>query len=516
MKTTKRLLSCLLVLAMLFALAIPAFAADSGKVIVKNTEKDVTYGLYRLFDVQKDTVTESGESKTIYSYTVAKGVNSKIFEQEDCPFEIVAGHVQEKENVDDVGLAEWLQKNIGSFVSVESKASNGVDVEFTGLSDGYYVVSRMDGDSPAATAKVGSNTLGNAEVVIFDKNTKDEPVTPPDGKDRYKTLAGGKVTDSVDLGGSVKFDVSFNAKNYTLNPDYEEGKDAPMYVPITSYVVTDTPTGMTIAATKENVTVKVNGTELSDDDYTVDKDENNNIVVSIPWNDGNHSYAVNGATVVITYTGTVDDKDAKNEAVVSPQYEGKKPDEGDKTDKDPVQVKSTDFQIFKTDKENNALQGAEFMLSKVVTEDDAEKTLYYKITETDGKNVVTWEEKAAAATKITDENGLTSFAGLGEGTYQLEETKAPDGYNALDEAITLTIVSNGKDDKDYALIVKNGDKELAKTNGGIYQIQIENDRGTVLPSTGGIGTTMFYVVGGLLVAAAVVVLVSKKRMGAEQ
>lgn len=103
----------------------------------------------------------------------------------------------------------------------------------------------------------------------------------------------------------------------------------------------------------------------------------------------------------------------------------------------------------------------------------------------------------------TGADGKITFAGLGEGTYKLEETKVPAGYNKMeDKEFTITF---NETDKDFSV---TGDlTSLAPT--------IENNSGSTLPSTGGIGTTIFYIVGAVLVIGAAILLVTKKRMSKE-
>ena len=151
--------------------------------------------------------------------------------------------------------------------------------------------------------------------------------------------------------------------------------------------------------------------------------------------------------------------------------------------------------------------------------------VYFKAT----YNVV---EEAATSKEIivaSDANGVIQFTGLDAGTYTLEEIAAPEGYNRIEEPATIIIT--------WADPLASGTDATAKTQGGylisgtfadgtfsyatesgtsFFKIQVVNESGTELPSTGGIGTTIFYIVGGLLAVGAGVVLVTKKRMGKEE
>lgn len=115
----------------------------------------------------------------------------------------------------------------------------------------------------------------------------------------------------------------------------------------------------------------------------------------------------------------------------------------------------------------------------------------------------------SSVTSEVDDMGIITFEGLSEGTYTLTETKAPNGYNTI-SPIEIVITANPTFDAPNWKVTKGGN-ELSNGR-GIYDFTVENNMGVTLPGTGGIGTTIFYVVGGMLVAAAFVLLITKKRM----
>ena len=143
---------------------------------------------------------------------------------------------------------------------------------------------------------------------------------------------------------------------------------------------------------------------------------------------------------------------------------------------------------------NKLLDGAEFELA------DGETKLSF-VKDTAGNYRVATTGDEGATTTITVKNGKVNIYGLAGKTYTLTETKAPDGYNKL---VTSETVNLADGSKTHATIVDSVYKD-----GGVV---VENHAGTVLPSTGGMGTTLFYVIGGGLMVAAVVLLVTKKRM----
>ena len=116
------------------------------------------------------------------------------------------------------------------------------------------------------------------------------------------------------------------------------------------------------------------------------------------------------------------------------------------------------------------------------------------------------------------DDGIFKVLGLDEGTYKLLETKAPAGYNTPKDPFTVTVTRDGFDKvtkKPTNLGVKIGEVEGTVSDNGTLNVSVQNNAGATLPETGGIGTTIFYIVGGLLTVGAVVLLVTKKRMSVD-
>ena len=167
-----------------------------------------------------------------------------------------------------------------------------------------------------------------------------------------------------------------------------------------------------------------------------------------------------------------------------------------------------------------ALENAEFRLYKK----DGATTKYAVLTKIkDGSatenaeyKLTGWTATESDATKVkTPANGNIKFEGLDAGTYYLEETDAPEGYNTLTAPIEVIIERTlPKDSAEAAAFggqaIKYG--QTKDTTGTDHLVPVENNRGTTLPGTGGIGTTIFYVIGGGLMVAAAILLITKKRM----
>lgn len=191
-----------------------------------------------------------------------------------------------------------------------------------------------------------------------------------------------------------------------------------------------------------------------------------------------------GNTITITYTAKVTKDVANNVSwLVDDTYTSKT---------DEVKVYSTDIVIDKYDgsNKNTKLDGAQFVLKNG-------ENKFYKV---DADGNVTWVDAQADATVVTtDDNGAAEFANIADGTYYLVETKAPTGYNLLTEPEEVVVAAVFSD-------------------GAVTDIvsEVENNAGTELPSTGGIGTTMFYIFGAIMMVGAAVLLVTKKRMAAAE
>ena len=126
----------------------------------------------------------------------------------------------------------------------------------------------------------------------------------------------------------------------------------------------------------------------------------------------------------------------------------------------------------------------------------------------------------------SDENGLFNIAGLDDGTYFLREIQAPAGYNLLEEDVKLVITATTANGQDWnsgiatdaltglTITVDNGAAQNGDLDTGIVNVTVENNRGATLPETGGMGPTLFYIIGGLLVVGAGILLVVRIRMKA--
>lgn len=470
MKTMRKLFTVLLALAMTLALAVPAFAADTtGSITITNPQGDRTYTAYKIFDV-----TYSGKN---YSYTIS-GTDAafntvKAYADEAANgLKLTAVANTNKYNVSidaaafsAASFAQYLKTNVGSLGTGTAFTKDGDTMKASGLTPGYYFVSGTSGTvCELATAK---------DIEIRDKNEALQIEKSVDDADRTVEI-GQKLTYTIT--GKVP-----STKGYTKF----------------TYQVTDTMSeGLTF---NKDVKVTIGGTAVTDAAITYN---DNGFVASI--NMMNYQKQID-KPVVITYTATVNDKaiQRNEETNTATLKYSNNPADKNSFEKSSVEVEVFSFNIvinkYAAGSESTKLGGAKFVLKNA-------EGKYYKYGAT--TKAVTWvDDKSAATEVITDDNGAARFDGLQAGTYYLEETAAPAGYNQLIKDITIVLKEDGSATIDDAASTPEADRSL--TAG------VANSTGTMLPETGGIGTVIFVALGALAVICAGVFLVTNKRMSKE-
>lgn len=468
MKTMRKLFTVLLALAMTLALAVPAFAADTGSITITNPQGDHTYTAYKIFDV-----TYSGDN---YSYTISDNAAAfttvKAYADEaanDLTLTAVANtnkyNVSTGDSFSAASFAQYLKTKVGSLGTGTKFAADGTTMKAAGLELGYYFVDGTSGTvCELATAK---------DIQIRDKNEAPQIEKSVDDTDRTVEV-GQKLTYTIT--GKVP-----STKGYT---EY-------------TYQVTDTMSeGLTF---NKDVKVTIGGTAVTDAAITYN---DNGFVASI--NMMNYQEQID-APVVITYTATVNDKaiQRNEETNTATLKYSNNPADKNSFEKSSVEVEVFSFNIvinkYAAGSESTKLGGAKFVLKNA-------EGKYYKYDAT--TKAVTWvDDKSAATEVITDDNGAARFDGLQAGTYYLEETVAPAGYNQLIKDITIVLKEDGSATIDGFASAPGADHSL--TAG------VANSTGTMLPETGGIGTVIFVALGALAVICAGVFLVTNKRMSKE-
>lgn len=495
MKKMKKLLSMLLAVVMVLAMAAPSFAetttiGGTGTITIDNpqkaldadgnpTETDAIYNVYQIFTAAFNTG-DNGVVADTYTYTISSNSEwydvVKGYEGITLTAVTTSGtnklyYAEQNDNFNAAAFANVLKGAInGKTPSAVLNSAN----DFTETVDlGYYFVSTNSG-------ALCNLTTTNPDVTIHDKND-----APEIGK---KIVNGDDDVDAlnVQVGDTVNYKITGNVPDMTGYSSY-------------TYTVKDTMSpGLTFV--EDSATVKIGDADgtVTTTTNTVEGKTEVTFVIGI----FGKGYAYN-APIVLTYRAIINDDavgatdPVTNKAQLIYSNDPSDPIKTGKTPETPeVEVYTSRIVIDKYNGANQAkLENAQFVLLN----GEGADAKYYKYTaataETEAK--VEWvDTEAEATTFVTDANGAANINGLKDGTYYLKETVAPTGFNRLDGFVAVTIDGTKTD----------GVRTLS------YTASVENNAGSMLPSTGGIGTTIFYAVGIILMAGAVFFVVRRKRV----
>lgn len=498
MKHMKKMMALALAMVMMLAMGTAVFAAapTSGSVTVNPNFKDQTYTLYKLFDA-KMTYNDAGELQAVtyqlpsgktaadLVYTDAEGGTHQWFKLNDNNNVVVYDDTVTTDWAKDANAIAWA-KSFGSTVGspIDATSNNDANVKWDNLAWGYYFVSTsmgsfigVDTDNPDVTIQdKNSPTTIDKEITgvkdstgatsgsVFDATVTEEKTDPGEGTNEQ---AIAQIGDTVSYKLTVK--IKPGAQNYVITDTLTNLKIVASSFKVGGDVIADNTkvdtTGTTITDKASTFTIKLAQSYL--DTITEDTD------------------------LVITYDAKLDASaavaDEANPNTVKLTY-GSKPDKNFSEDEAKVWTAKVDVNKRIASSAGQPLAGAGFKLKR------NSDNLYYKL----DNGVVTWVAKASADEFLTNANGAltTAFTGLANGAYTLEETTIPEGYNKMDDT-AVTIADND---------ASTANLSQTKT--------VINNAGSVLPSTGGIGTTIFYIVGAILVVGAGILLVTRRRMSA--
>ncbi len=504
MKTTKKLFAVLLTLAMVLALGLTtfAFAAETGSITVKNPAADTTYTAYKIFDATYTDTDDHTDTDGNYSYTIAADAAAYTAVSEYAATESNGLTLTKNskgtytvtfaDNFKAAAFAQYLKTNYadalgtGTALTVQADGTAKAD----GLELGYYFVSSNNGTiCNLATVK---------DAVIYDKN--DTPDIKKTVDDADKTVEVGQVL-TFTLTGKVPSTTGYTTYTYTISDTMTEG--------------------LTFGGT-DTVTVKLGGEDITDSEYvkitSTDADDDGVVDGFTATIDVMKYQDKVGEDIVITYTATVNEnaitRNIETNTVTLTYSNNPADDTKTGTAEDKVDLYSFNINIDKYNSENvnKKLSGAEFVLKKTV--DDATK--YYKYDET--AKTVSWvDDKADATEVVTGADGAAAFNGLEAGTYTLEETEAPDGFNPLtkDIEVVITKTEDGEGNVTKSATVDGETVTVDEDNGLSLTAKVANSSGAILPETGGIGTMIFVVIGMFAVLGAGIFLVTNKRMSKE-
>ena len=501
MKYMKKLITLLAVLTLALAMAVPAFAETTTTtytITIKNGTG--TYAAYQIFkgDLHDNTLSniEWGDNVTHDGQKVLGNPADKA--------KALTGEAEAKAFASEV--AQYL---------TDPAAGTGTD-SITGLAAGYYLIKNTD---------VGTGEVFTDYILQVVENVTVQPKSGKptlDKQIRHNDNGEWGVVGDNQIGDTVEF------RTITTVPIVSG------YTEYTYVIHDEMSAGLTSNVhSSDDVTIKVNDEDAKKLDkiyytVTVDPKNANKFTVTVDVlkaiEDGKMAA---GDTLYTYYTGILN----KNAAVYDVGKQDNKayleysnnPHDNTTTNKTPVKVVydwTFKMEINKIDGESNApLSDAKFVLSKngncslgTIGDDGTPSTttaLIDLIENSDGSYTVAPAGYTGSVVNVMTAGKIT-IKGLDDATeYYLYETKAPAGYNRLTDAVKFKITATYNDTGDSWTSVTAAVNDVEQSS---VSVQVANNKGSTLPSTGGIGTTLFYVIGGGLMAVAAVLLVTKKRM----
>jgi fimbrial isopeptide formation D2 family protein/LPXTG-motif cell wall-anchored protein len=559
MKNINKLFALLLAVIMVVAMAAPVFAEETThKITMSYSQPGHTYEAYQIFSG------ELSNGKLIH-IEWGNGVNGEA---------IIAALKADKtlgaDFAGEITTAEQVANILTNYENDSAKIEAFGRIVAANLTNKVDTECVMSGDKAPYTYTI--TVPGDGYYLVKDAGA----ILQGDAATKYILQVLGDVTIDVKADfPTLDKSIVEEGKNVDLNEvfvgdkiDYVLTSKVPAMDGYKSYffVIHDTMSaGLTF---NNDVAVKINGNALTaGTDFTVEFDESTNSFQIILKNFIQYK-GLAGKAIEITYSATLNENavigEAGNPNVAylvysnnpnqdaeglpeNPDKPGK--NDGDitgKTPEDEVITYTSGIKLMKVDTSKAPLTGAKFQIkgfsekAVIISEkiyEVAENGTYYRLkdgtyTETapteetlkfyDSDSVkyneVTVVTQETVKTNIVtdawvDENGIITFEGLGAGEFTIEEMVAPEGYNKLTQPIKIVIEFNKDATPKWSATYNGKNMEMGEDN--LFSFQVENKAGATLPSTGGIGTTVFYVVGAILVLGAVVMLITKKRMSNE-
>lgn len=494
MKLIKKIAAIMFAFMMVVSMSCNVKADDTttatGTITINNAIPEQTYTIYKILDLESySPKEENGKETGNFAYKPSSEWESFIKGENvrDKYFTFEGEYVSWKENADPAEFAKLAldYAKTNSKANQGSVTASGTPVQFTGLGLGYYLV-----DSSVGTLCSLDTTKPTVEI-------KEKNVVPSVDKKVSNSKTGTFDTSSTaSIGDTVYFKTIITAQPGAQNYVLHDKMDAGLTFNESSVkaILNKNETKKDTELTATDYSVVTSNLEDTDPKCTFHIEFTPKLCESLKADD----------TITVTYSATLNEN-----AVIA--GEGNKNETWLKygennnleTTHPTTDTKTFEMHVFKfyKDKKNSdketGLAHAVFTLSK-----KSDGTEPIKLTKTnENSNIYKVNNNGTITDITTPGDGKFTIQGLGAGTYYLTEIKQPDGYNKLAKSVKVEIDVNGAITVDGKLIT--GVDKLVK---------VENKTGTVLPSTGGVGTTMIYLVGAVLVLGSGVVLATKRRV----
>ena len=514
MKRMKKIMAVLLAAIMTMAMAVTAFAVEgaSGTNTLTVNVKDgqnlngQTISLYKLFDVTESGTTESKNYAYTVNETYKKTLATVLNIAETSKDEDFAAAVTKLGSDNATGVQNFAntfttkaleEKLAATATSGKITEENKTSYTFNNLAAGYYLVYVTGG-------KEIQSSLVTVDATTDTVNLKTEAPSIEKTADKTTVNIGDVVTYTVK--GSIPDTTGYDEYVYKIHDELTNGLDFVNDANGAALGADATTVNVTVAFTDNSLTA--GGTTPT----TATLDTANNRKMSLDlsaWVRDNQTNK--GKEFTVTYYAKVNANAVVIEKNNAQLEYGNNPKETTKTTPSEAKTPTYPLDILKKEKTSKKeLAGAKFSLYK--TETDAKAgTNAITVSGSDGKYVVDPTSKNTVFESVASIEGKDynlHVNGLAAGDYWLVETEAPAGYNKLTAPIKIEITKSADTEVNNWTISKDGTVETDKI------IDIENSTGSLLPSTGGMGTIIFAVIAAILVLGVAVSFIRDKRKNA--
>lgn len=546
-------------------LSIPVFAAGPYSITIQNDKAGHTYEAYQIFagDVSNDEQQEgNAEGPILSNITWGNGVNEEAllialkaadaqkYGRCETAADVAEALGAEGATAEDAAaFSEIAAQHLTDTVAGTATAPAGGNYVISNLAGGYYLVKDQDGslegDADAATEYI-VQVLGNvsmepkdSDIPTVEKKVSEEDYHQDDGYGTtYNDVADWDIGDSVPfkLIGSIPDMSAYDTYEYSFTDTLSNGLTLQEGT-INVYIAVeknDEVRDYTPLTEGEHYTLNTDNVANGGGSFTITFDD----LKTAPYIDqGNRNY------VIVTYDATLNANaeiglDGNPNRVYLEFSNDPNGDGTGRTTEDRVIVFTYELDGTKVDGENpdTKLEGAEFVLfngghTRVAHIENGKLVEWVELpagyTSNNYEEIpyAEWEEFNADTNVIMTSaaEGVFGVSGLDDGTYYLVEIKAPAGYNLLDAGKKIEIAAttvNGQEWNGQAgaaltaltISVDDGAAENGNTETGTVALTVNNNQGSTLPETGGIGTTIFFVIGGILIAGACIIIIVRLRM----
>lgn len=489
MKLIKKIAAIMFAFMMVFSLSTNVNAESGkyedsdGKITISNAVKDQTYTIYRMLKLESFDGTN-------YSYTLENGWDNFI--------STGAGK-------------DYLEKNSDGYIIFKSEKNNETDMRlFAKAAFAYAKTAKLNDDAKKSVKAISTSVtfdklplgyyvVGSTVGSLCELKTTDKEVTITDKNDvpsvekkivKYNEDHSENLVDSnsANIGEEVVFkttiDIKPGAKNYILHDKMDS------HLSYDSILQIHDNNNKNIVAGNDYV---VKTTDLVDADCTFEL----SFTDAFYTNNKEDIDTKKLNEIYVYYQATV-----KDDAVVKQEMKNNTyltyGENNTKSNEDETTTKTFEIPVFKYTGTNTALEGAKFILSTDANCTDENQTLKFKI---NSENKYRYNKTGGITELASLTDGMIHIEGIKAGTYYLKETEAPKGYNLLKTIQKIEILEDGS-------IKLNGTENTGN-------VRVQNNKGSLLPSTGGMGTTLIYLIGAALVLGSGIVLANKKRAKAK-